>query len=157
MINESDINSAIAELNSQLKPNISAIARKWNIERTTLAKRYSGQTASRATYLSEQRQCLTNEQEDQLIIQINRLTERGMPPTSQIVKNLAEEVIGRSVRKNWTANFVRRHQGELYSLYLRNINNLRVKGEYIPTYKLFFDLVSSALSGGVDIYTSILS
>jgi hypothetical protein len=100
MINESDINSAIAELNSQLKPNISTIARKWNIERTTLTKRYSGQTASRVTYLSEQRQCLTNEQEDQLIIQINRLTERGMLSTSQIVKNLAKEVIGRSVRKN---------------------------------------------------------
>ena len=101
MINESNINSAIAELNSQLKPNVSATAKKWNIEHTTLAKRYSGQTASRATYLSEQRQCLTNEQEDQLIIQINRLTERGMPPTSQNIKNLAEEVIGHSVRKNW--------------------------------------------------------
>ena len=80
-----------------------------------------------------------------------------MPPTSQIVKNLAEEVIGRSVRKNWTANFVRRHQGELRNLYLCNIDNLRVKGEYAPTYKLFFDLVSSALSSGVDIYASILS
>ena len=80
-----------------------------------------------------------------------------MPLTSQIVKNLAEEVIGRSVRKNWTANFVRRYQGELRSLYLHNINNLRVKGEYIPTYKLFFDLVSSTLSGSVDIYASILS
>jgi hypothetical protein len=80
-----------------------------------------------------------------------------MPPTSQMVKNLAEEVIGRSVGKNWRANFVRRHQGELCSLYLHNIDNLHVKGEYAPTYKLFFDLVSSTLSGGVDIYALILS
>ena len=100
MISEHDIESAIAELKSQVKPNISATARKWGLERTTLAKRFSGQTASRATYLSKQRQCLTNEQEEQLISQINRLTDRGIPPTTQMVKNLAEEIIGYSVGKN---------------------------------------------------------
>ena len=73
--------------------------------------------------------------------QINRLTDRGMPPTSQMVKNFAEEVIGRPVGKNWTGQFVKRHQTELKSLYLRNIDNLRVKGEYPLTYKLFFDTV----------------
>ena len=59
MISERDIESAIAELESQVKPNISATARKWDIERTILAKRFSGQTASSATFLSEQRQYLT--------------------------------------------------------------------------------------------------
>jgi hypothetical protein len=34
---------------------------------------------------------------------INRLTERKMPPTSAIVTNLAEEIRGAFVRKNWTA------------------------------------------------------
>jgi hypothetical protein len=65
-----------------------------------------------------------------------------MPPTSQIVKNFAEEIIGRPVGKNWASQFVRRPASKLKSLYLRNIDNLRVKGEYPPTYKLFFDLVS---------------
>ena len=142
MISEHDIESAIAELKSQVKPNISATARKWGLERTTLAKRFSGQTASRATYLSEQRQCLTNEQEEQLISQINRLTDRGIPPTTQMVKNLAKEIIGRSVGKNWPANFVHRHKEVLRSLYLRNIDNQRMKGEYTPVYKLYFDQVS---------------
>ena len=30
----------------------------------------------------------------------------------------------------------------LKSLYLRNIDNQRVKGEYAPAYKLFFTLVT---------------
>ena len=54
---------------------------------------------------------------------------------------MAEEMIGRAVGKNWVSNFCRRHQSELKSLYLRNIENLRVKGEYGPIYKLFYDLV----------------
>ena len=58
-----------------------------------------------------------------------------------MVKNFAEEMIGRSVGMNWVSDFCRRHQSELKSLYLRNIEHLRVKGEYGPTYKLFYDLV----------------
>jgi hypothetical protein len=58
-----------------------------------------------------------------------------------MVKNFAEEIIEREVGKNWVNQFCQRHKGELKSLYLRNIDNLRVKGEYGPTYKLFYDLV----------------
>jgi hypothetical protein len=61
-----------------------------------------------------------------------------------MVKNFAEEIIGRDVGKNWVGQYCRRHQGEL-NLYLRNIDNLRVRGEYGPTYKLFFDLVECFL------------
>ena len=57
------------------------------------------------------------------------------------MKNFAEEMIGRFIGKNWVSDFCRRHKSELKSLYLRNIEHLRVKGEYGPTYKLFFDLV----------------
>ena len=46
-------------------------------------------------------QCLTDEQEEVLIGCINSLTDRGMPPTSQIVRNLAEEIRGSKVGKNW--------------------------------------------------------
>jgi hypothetical protein len=58
-----------------------------------------------------------------------------------MVKNFAEEIIGRKGGKNWVSQFCRRHESELKSLYLRNIDNLRVKGEYGPIYKLFYDLV----------------
>ena len=58
------------------------------------------------------RQCLPAIQEEVLIKQINSLTDRAMPPTAKIVRNLAEEVIGkkrtgrgalsRSLRGLWT-------------------------------------------------------
>jgi hypothetical protein len=61
--------------------------------------------------------------------------------TIAIVKNLAEEIRRYVVRKNWTASFVKRHKNVLKSLYLKSINNKRVKEEYLLVYKHFFDLV----------------
>ena len=141
MFNEQDMQKALDELRASSKPNISHIAEKYDLTRSTLSLRVRGITTSRAEFQSERHQCLTNAQERVLINQINRLTERGIPPTSQMVKNFAEEIIGRDVGKNWVSQFCRRHQSELKSLYLRNIENLRVKGEYGPTYRLFYHLV----------------
>ena len=45
-------------------------------------------------------QRLTNAQESVLIRQINFLTNRGLPPTSRIARNMAEEMIGERVGKN---------------------------------------------------------
>ena len=78
-----------------------------------------------------------------LIKQINTLTNKGMPPTSQIVKNLAEEIRGREVGKNWVGQFVKRHGHLLTSAYLRNIDNLRVCTEHIDKFQHLFSLVSN--------------
>lgn len=77
-----------------------------------------------------------------MISQIDRLTDRGMPPTCQMVKNFAEEIIEDSVRKNWTSDFVRRHKDKLENLYLTNIDNKRMKSEYAPSFERFYDLVN---------------
>ena len=55
--------------------------------------------------------------------------------------NLAEEMIGESVGKNWIGDFVRRHKDRVTSLYLRNINSQRIQSEYAPIFKYFYDLV----------------
>jgi len=141
MVNEEDMQQALAEIETSLDPNYTAIAKKYHLTLSTLIRRAKGKTTSRQEFQSQVHQCLTNAQERVLINQINRLTERGIPPTSQMVRNFAEEMIGRAVGKNWVSQFCRRHQSELKSLYLRNIENQRVKGEYGPTYKLFYDLV----------------
>jgi hypothetical protein len=62
-----------------------------------------------------------------------------MPPTSQVVRNMAEEIIQKEVGKNWTSNFVHRHQSQLLSKYLRNIDNLRTHAEYAPSFKHFYE------------------
>jgi hypothetical protein len=100
MLDERDMEAALAEMNAALVPNASAIAKKYSLERTTLKKQFLGQTTSRATYFSEQQQCLTTVQECQLVDQINRLTDQGMLLTSQMVKNFAEEIIGCPIGKN---------------------------------------------------------
>jgi hypothetical protein len=64
-----------------------------------------------------------------------------MPPTARIVRNLAEEIIGGSVGKNWTGDFVKRHKNRLTSLYLRNLDRQRVKSEYAPLFEQFYNMV----------------
>ena len=75
-------------------------------------------------------------------MQINRLTDRGIPPTTRMVRNFAEEIIQRPVGKNWVGEFVKRYDTKLKSIYLRNMDRDRMKSEYAPVFKYFYDLVS---------------
>jgi len=142
MVNEQDMKKALDALNAQLIPNYTQTGLKYGIDRITLMRRYKGLCTSRQEATSLYHKLLTDVQEELLIDQINKLTIRGLPPTSHIVRNLAEEIIGREVNKNWTAHFVKRHSSRLKSLYLRNIDNLRMKSEYGPHIQYFFDLVT---------------
>ena len=135
------IELAIAHLNRQDKPNIMGAAKEYQLVESTLRRRFKGQSVSRQAANSIHRQNLTLAQEEVLIGQINRLTDRGLPPTSRIVKNLAEEMIGRPIGKNWTGQFVHRYQSRLQSLYLRNIDKDRMNAKYAPMFKQFYDLV----------------
>jgi hypothetical protein len=123
-------------------PNFSDIARQFPpVNRQTLKRRFYGGQGTRASANSIHRQNLTSEQEGELIKLINSLINRGLPPTSSIVRNLAEEMILRLVGKNWTGQFIKRHQDQLESKYLRNIDNMRTQAEYALMIKHFFDLV----------------
>jgi Tc5 transposase DNA-binding domain len=141
MVNEADMERALAECQLSDKPNYAYLAVKYTLDRTTIMRRHKGQSRSRAQFLSESSQCLTIEQEAVLIKHINRMTDRNIPPTAQIVRNLAEEMIGREVGKNWTGEFVHRYRQTLKSVYLSNIDHKRVKAKYAPMWQHFYDLV----------------
>ena len=96
---------------------------------------------SRQEAAFEHHQCLDTAQEEALIGLINRLTNRGLSPTNYMVKNLAEEIIGCPVGKNWSSQFVKRHKERLISRYLRNIDQKRQDAEYAPMFKQFYDFV----------------
>ena len=132
---------ALAEIGSENKPNYAEYARKHELVPSTLSRRHRGITTSRKEATSEHRQNLTTLQEQTLINHINHLSDRNLPPTAQIVQNIAKEIAGRSFGKNWTSNFIKRHQQVLKSLYLRNIDNQQVKAEYLPLFKYFYDMV----------------
>ena len=135
------IELAMADLANQTKPNYMATAKKYGVARMTLRDRFLGQTLSIQAAASEYRQRLTIVQEETLIKHINSLTDRGLPPTSRMVRNLAEEIINGPVGKNWTGDFVKRYKNRLISLHLRNIDSQRIKAEYTPSFKQFYDLV----------------
>ena len=117
-----------------------ATAKKWQLERTTLAKRFKGQTRSIETYRSESSRRLNNAQEEELIGYIDKLTLRGLPPTPQIVCNLAEEIVAGPIGINWHANFVTRHRDRLSSAYLRNIDHARKKADNSYRFQHYYDL-----------------
>ena len=50
-------------------------------------------SGTREDATSDTRRRLTDVQEETLIKYINKLSDRGLPPTPQIVKTLAEEII----------------------------------------------------------------
>jgi hypothetical protein len=87
------IEAAMELLDSQSTLNYAAAAKAFQIHPTTLARRYRGKTSTREEANSTFRQCLNNTQEDTLLGYIDSLTDRHIPPTSQIIKNLAEEII----------------------------------------------------------------
>ncbi|KAH7357306.1 hypothetical protein BKA65DRAFT_393998, partial [Rhexocercosporidium sp. MPI-PUGE-AT-0058] len=55
---------------------------------------------SRAEANSVYRQYLINAQKEALINQINKLSKRNLLLTSQIIKNLTEEICEREINKN---------------------------------------------------------
>ena len=79
---EQRMKAAIASLESQEVPNYSEAARQFNLDRTAIKNQLLGKTTSRAEANSRCQQLLTNAQEEQLIVQINKVMVHHMPLTS---------------------------------------------------------------------------
>ena len=133
--------AALADLAKQDPPNYMATSKKTGILRKMLSDRFTELHGSQQAANSKSRQCLNDAQEEALIQLINRLTNRDLPPTNSIVRNLAEEIIGRRVGKNWSGHFVRRQRDRLISRYLNNIDQKCQNAEYAPVFQRFFQLV----------------
>jgi hypothetical protein len=100
MVNEQDMEKALDALDRQLIPNYAEIGKKFGIERTTLMRRHKGISTSKQEATSIYYKLLTDMQEEALINQINKLITRGLPPTTYIIKNLVEKIIGYDINKN---------------------------------------------------------
>jgi hypothetical protein len=67
------------------------VAEKYQVNCSTLGQRWRGVTASREDgYLNQQ--ALGQQQELELIQYITKLTERGLPPMREMIRNLSSEV-----------------------------------------------------------------
>jgi hypothetical protein len=73
---------AIADLESQERLNYADIAKKWNVDRSTLSRRHRGVTGLKEDYYSYTFKALTDVQENVLIRYINEFSIRGLLPIS---------------------------------------------------------------------------
>jgi len=97
----SPIDDAIEDLKSY-KPgeliNYSQVAAKYSVNRSTLSRRWRGLQGS-VQHKIEKSRLLNNTQENELIKYIEILTNRGLPPTKQIIRNFASEIAQKEAGK----------------------------------------------------------
>ena len=93
------IDAALAALELQDPPNYTWTAKEFNVNRTTLSRRHRRITRSREG-ATEMKSLLLIQQERTLLGYINLLTERGLPPTPQMVRNFAFKISRITPRKN---------------------------------------------------------
>ena len=92
------IETALAALKLQDKKNISACAKLYRVDRSTLSRRFNG-VSNPAKVKHQKQQLLKPQQEKDLIEYINKLIERGIPPTTVIVRNFAREMASKRPRE----------------------------------------------------------
>jgi hypothetical protein len=129
-------------LGSQDRPNIASTAKRHGVARKTLADRFNGKSSTIQEANSNARREFTDAQEEALIEYINKLTDRGFPPTPQILKNIAESIAKRQLGINWVARFCRRHRNRIASVYLRAIDHKRKLADNSEHFQHFYDTVS---------------
>ena len=132
---ENRIQAALADLDSQAVVNYAATARRWNIERTTLARRHQRKPTSRSDANSKYRQRLTNVQEKTLLDYLDSLKKRNILLTSQIVQNLAK---GARWQSCWQeSEQVNLYQASLKTDYLFIFGVLLTNLAFLPNLYIF--------------------
>ncbi|KAF1995287.1 hypothetical protein P154DRAFT_526484, partial [Amniculicola lignicola CBS 123094] len=96
------------------------VAKRYNINRVTLAQRHQGvQTTRAAAKVNKQK--LSHEQEIELVEYIEGLTQRALPPTRAMIRNFASYIARERVGEGWTTGMDRkRHHADSeakYNLY----------------------------------------
>lgn len=124
--------------------NYTFFANKYGVSRSTLSRRHRGVQRSRDHQYEEQR-ILTNQQDKELIKYINKLTERGLFASHEMLRNFAKELTGKKPGKHWPGHFLKRHQDDLISTYTTAIDAARKRADSAYKYTLYFELLSRKL------------
>jgi len=79
------IDDALAAIEGVVKPYYTQVARKFNVNRNTLARQHKGTGVSEAKY-HQNTQFLSPKQTRFLVQYIKNLTSQGLPPTPVMVR-----------------------------------------------------------------------
>jgi hypothetical protein len=83
--------------------------------------------------------------EMELVRYIKKLTQRGLPPTREMIRNSSSEVAKRQLGKGWVTRFINRNQTHLISQWTTGIDRSPHQAESITKYRLHFDLLHSEM------------
>lgn len=76
-----------------------------------------------------------------LLEHISKLTARGLPPTSQMLRNIVNKAVGHEVGECWVRQFCGRHKDRIKSLYLRGIDNSQKVADNSKHFEHFYQTV----------------
>jgi hypothetical protein len=137
------INAAIEAIESR-KPDASfsyrAVAKQFGVDRMTLSRRHRGAQQTVAAKHKEQ-QLLNPQQEAELVVYIERCTERGLPPTREMVRNFASAVAKWEASDAWVTRFLHCHHVDLTVKWSAGLDRDRYQADSYYKYDLYFQLL----------------
>ena len=134
------IEAAIEDLKLQEVPQYRPTARKHGVDPCTLRRRFKGISLSIAEF-HECQSLLSKEQQRVLIIEINRLSAFGTPPTVAMVRVFTSNIGGIWPGINWANRFIATYNNKLKSVYLKGFNLSRKKVDSWKELRKYYDLV----------------
>jgi AraC-like DNA-binding protein len=141
------IEAAIAAIESR-EPgegfSYNKIAAIYGVSRSTLSRRHQGSQGTKETKDFNQ-QALNLQQECELVVYIETLTNKGLPPTREMIINFASQVAHRQLSDAWVTRFINRHSIYLISRWSTGIDSVRHQADSGYKYKLYFDLLFKKL------------
>ena len=140
-----DALESLKSLKLREKPNFTEVADKYGCNRSTLSKRWRGVQGS-VQQKNENQRLLNKTQEKELILYIDGLTTRGLPPTRQIIRNFASNIAGRQVGRSWVNRFIKRHENDLVSQWASGIDTQRKRADSAFKYALYFKLLQRKIN-----------
>ena len=142
------IDDAIADLESQEpgeKLILAEFARKWGVSRATLSRRWRRVTGPRSNGYAQQ-QAISPQQELELVRYIKTLTERGLPPTREMIRNFSSEVAHQQLSESWVTRFINRHKIHLISKWTSAMDRTRHLADSESKYRLYFELLHQKIT-----------
>jgi hypothetical protein len=137
--------AAIETLEPREKLVYTQIAKRFGVNRVTLARRHQGLTTSRAIRYQNQ-QALHPQQEKELIEYIDRVSKQGLPPDRNLVRRFASELAQKEIGYHWVDRFVQRYPDLLKPKLVTTIDRNCHKADSELKYKLYFELLRDILN-----------
>jgi hypothetical protein len=94
---------------------------------------------------SKQQRILNLHNEAHLVLYIQRLSDRGLPPTRTMIRNFASKVAKWPPSDAWISRFLKRNSNTLKSRWTTGIDRARHQADTEDSYRTHFELLYSKI------------